>query len=124
MQLLYFITTVTSQVHSFSQAPSACGVQCSTERLVVVVVVVAVVLYSAASTGASVSQLALDSITGGCLIIAPHQGAVFFQACILVQISTVWCVYVYIYVVWLCVCVCVCECVIENWKLLSRLQCF
>ena len=33
MQLLYFITTVTSQ-SSFSQAPSACGVQCSTERLV------------------------------------------------------------------------------------------
>ena len=32
MQLLYFITT--DQPSSFSQAPSACGVQCSTERLV------------------------------------------------------------------------------------------
>ena len=30
---LYFITIVTSQ-SSFSQAPSACGVQCSTEHLV------------------------------------------------------------------------------------------
>ena len=30
MQLLYFITTVTSQVHT----PTACGLQCSTERLV------------------------------------------------------------------------------------------
>ena len=31
MQLLYFIC---DQPSSFSQAPSACGVQCSTERLV------------------------------------------------------------------------------------------
>ena len=31
MQLLYFITTVTNQGHS----ARACGVQCSTERLVV-----------------------------------------------------------------------------------------
>ena len=33
MQLLYFLTTVTSQVHS-ARLTSACGVQCSTERLV------------------------------------------------------------------------------------------
>ena len=34
IQLLHFITTVISQVHSARYIPSACGLQCSTECLV------------------------------------------------------------------------------------------